>query len=84
MDVRQEVERFLLDHARVGRKKEPIDPDEDLLARGAIDSIELMQLVSFVEQEFGIAVTDEEVSIENFRSLRSIQEFVEHKKPTRS
>jgi acyl carrier protein len=74
------LERFVLETLPGGRGRKSIDPDEDLLAGGVIDSVGLMEVVSFVEQEYGIDVTDQDLVADNFRSLKSIQEFVELKR----
>ena len=36
-----------------------------------------MQLVLFVEKEFGIAIENEDLDIDNFRSIQAITELVE-------
>ncbi len=54
--------------------------DTPLIEGGIIDSMNLIKLVSFVEQAFGVKVLDEELDIDNFRSLEAITRFVERKK----
>jgi len=54
--------------------------DEDIFATGFVNSMFAMQLVQFVEQEFGIAVEDEDLDIDNFRSVSAIAALVERKK----
>ncbi|HEX2110010.1 MAG TPA: acyl carrier protein [Gaiellaceae bacterium] len=84
MDVTRPIEIFLLENVPGSRAKKSFDPDEDLLEQGAIDSVTLMQLVSFVEQEFRIDVSDEDLVIDNFRSIRSIQGLVDQKREART
>ena len=43
-----------------------------------------MQLVLFVEKEFGIQVANEDLDIENFKSLNAIVGFIENKLGTAS
>ena len=57
-----------------------LDPDLPLVQRGVIDSIELIQLVSFLEKEFGITVDETEVVPSNLRTLRTMAAFVARKK----
>jgi acyl carrier protein len=38
-----------------------------------------MQLVAFVEKEFGIAVADADLDLDNFRSIKSIADLVARK-----
>jgi len=56
-----------------------IDPDHNLFASGLVNSLFAMQLVLFVEKEFGIQVTNEDLDFENFKSLNAIVGFVENK-----
>jgi acyl carrier protein len=53
-----------------------IDEDEDLLASGLLDSLGVMSLVHFIEQDHGIEVPAEDVIIENFLSLKAIDEYL--------
>ena len=56
-----------------------IDADEDLLASGLLDSLGVMSLVHFIEQDHAIDVPAEDVTIENFVSLRAIYEYLQRR-----
>jgi methoxymalonate biosynthesis acyl carrier protein len=43
-----------------------------------------MQLVNFVEKEFGITIEDEDLDLANFRTLESIDGLVERKRTARA
>jgi acyl carrier protein len=49
---------------------------DSLLERGIIDSMGVMELVSFIESEFNVTVGDDDVTEENIGSLRAIGGFV--------
>lgn len=53
--------------------------DEPLLKNGLIDSLGILEVVTFVEKEFGIAVSDEDLVPENFGSVHSVANFVQAK-----
>jgi len=53
-----------------------LDESENLLAAGIIDSLGILRLVSFVEEKFGIEVPDEDVTIDNFQSVKSMSDYV--------
>lgn len=54
--------------------------DEDrLLEKGVIDSMSIVEVISFVEQEFGVSANEEEISDANFGSLSAIAQFVAKK-----
>jgi len=53
--------------------------DEDIFNLGFINSMFAMQLVEFVEHEFGISVENEDLELDNFRSINALTSFVERK-----
>ena len=53
-----------------------IDPDENLFASGVVNSLFAMQMVLFVEKEFNIQVANEDLDMENFKSINAISGFV--------
>jgi acyl carrier protein len=54
-------------------------PEEDIFALGFVNSLLAMQLVAFVEKEFAIKVEDEDLDLDNFRSIRAISSLVARK-----
>ncbi len=57
---------------------------ESLLAQGILDSTGVLQLVTFLEVEFGITVVDEELVPENLDSLTAILDFLARKRGRRA
>lgn len=53
--------------------------DVPLLKNGLIDSLGILEVVTFIENEFGIVVSDEELLPENFGSVSSLASFVQSK-----
>lgn len=53
--------------------------DDDIFALGFVNSLFAMQLVMFVEKEFDLTVEDEDLNIDNFRTLDAIASLVERK-----
>ena len=49
--------------------------DDDLLEAG-LDSMAIMRLVMFIEDEFGVVLPDDELAPENLRTLRRLQDWV--------
>ena len=48
-----------------------------LLGDGILDSLGILDVVSFLESEFGMTVSDEELLPENFNSISTLAAFVE-------
>jgi acyl carrier protein len=78
--VKAALETFVLTELRGGLGRRSLAPDDDLIAQGIVDSLGLMQLVSFVEDSFGIEVADEDLVIENFQTLARLERFIETKR----
>ncbi|MEV3993749.1 phosphopantetheine-binding protein [Streptomyces sp. NPDC049837] len=53
--------------------------DDDLFALGFVSSMFAMQLVSFVEHEFGVTVEEEDLELDHFQSIAAIDAFVARK-----
>jgi acyl carrier protein len=79
MSVSADIEQFILSELTQGRGITTIDPKENLLSKGIVDSHGVMELVGFLEQRYGITVGDEDLSPENFESVASIEAFVQRK-----
>ena len=72
-----EIPQKLKDYINESRAPLPpvIDPDEPL----RIDSLSLIRLVSFMENDCGIRVEDEELIADNFATLRSLGNLISQK-----
>lgn len=80
MTVTTELEQFIVSELTQGRGIDSVAPDEDLLASGIVDSHGVMEMVAFLEQRYGVSVTDDDLTPENFQSLSSIEALVARKR----
>jgi len=78
-EVRFRIRRFVLKHFPLARKRSSIEDDSQLLNSGIIDSLGILDLVSFIEEEFKITIDDEDLLAENFESIASMATFIERK-----
>lgn len=62
--------------------EEDVDNDTDIFKTGLINSLFAMQLVLFVEKEFLISVENQDLDINNFKSINAITNFVSQKGAT--
>jgi acyl carrier protein len=79
MDRREAVEAVLRSEFGGPLGQRPLDPDDDLLASGVIDSFGLIGLISALESRFGIAIVEEDVVPEHFQTVDQIAAFVDAK-----
>jgi acyl carrier protein len=73
--IEQRIHTFLLDKFPLARKS-GIGKDTALLEKGILDSLGILDVVSFLENEFSLVVNDEELVPENFQSLGTLTSFV--------
>jgi methoxymalonate biosynthesis acyl carrier protein len=74
-DVKARVKQFLATSFR----HHEFQDDEDIFASGFVNSLFAMQLVNFVEDTFSITVENEELELDNFRSVEAIARLVQGK-----
>ena len=80
MDIIKVLEEYIIDELRYSdHKQESIDPAENLIANGTIDSLGILKLTGFIENSFNIQITDEDITKENFQSINTIKWFIEKK-----
>lgn len=52
---------------------------DDIFELGLVNSLFALQLVNFLEHAFGIAVENEDLELDNFRSIRAMSGLVQRK-----
>jgi acyl carrier protein len=80
MSTQQTIKQYLTQELLSDHKN--LSVDDNLLIGGLVDSLGVMRLVSFIEQNYGIRVSPEDVTIEHFRSIRVISEYIESRLAT--
>jgi len=74
-DIKSKVKAFL---SRFFRKHE-IQDDEDIFSLGFVNSLFAMQMVMFIEKEFGIVIENNDLDLNNFKTINSIVSLIESK-----
>lgn len=75
MNTQESIKRFLT--TELLRDNHNLGVDDNLLISGLVDSLGVMLLISYVEEHFSIQVPPEDVTIDHFRSIRAIAEYIE-------
>jgi len=58
----------------------PLQDDAALLGSGVIDSIGVIELVEFLQREFGCSIAEDEITEANLGSLSAIARFIHAKR----
>jgi acyl carrier protein len=73
--IEQRIHAFLLEKFPLARKA-GVDRDTALLEKGILDSLGILDVVSFLESEFSILISDDDLVPENFQTLSTLSAFV--------
>lgn len=72
--MKEKVTRFIIDELLSGMD---IGEQDDLLLSGLVDSIGVMRLVAFIEQETPLRVPPGDITIQNFGNIEAITRYLE-------
>jgi len=84
MDVKTEIRKYIIDNFLYGEDDNTLDDEVSFLENGIIDSTGVLELVSFIQETYGIKVKDDELIPNNFDSLRKLDTFVMNKREERT
>ncbi|HFE37093.1 MAG TPA: acyl carrier protein [Gammaproteobacteria bacterium] len=79
MSVEQKVRGYILESFLFTDDDSALNNADSLLENGTMDSTGVMEVIHFLEEEFGITVEDEEMVPENLDSVDNIVAFVKRK-----
>jgi acyl carrier protein len=80
MAVRDQVRRFILTNYLFTEDDSKLDDSASLMQSGTMDSTGILELIMFLEENFGIKVADEEMIPANLDSVQNVVAFVDRKK----
>ncbi len=75
-----QIREFVKSNLVVLDEEVPFGDGDNIFELGLVDSFFAIQLVLFIEEEFGIDVTDSDLDITNFSSVKRIAELVKRKR----
>ena len=78
-DVKARLRTYLLENFLRGEHASNLKDDTPLRTSGIIDSLGILQLVTFVEDTFGIELEAHETGVENFDRIEDLAALVERK-----
>ena len=75
-DVIERTRAYITENFLYMRRDFRLDDNDSLLGSGIIDSMGVMEVIAFIETEFGVEVGDEDVTEENLGTIRAISRYV--------
>ena len=80
MSAEKKVKEYILDNFLFTKDQNALANEDSFLNKGIIDSTGIMEVIMFLEEEFGITVDDEEMVPENLDSINNIVGFIDRKR----
>lgn len=80
MEIEARIRQFILQNLYFSQDNSLTD-EASFLETGVVDSMGVMELVAFVESEYGLQVAPQEIVVENFDSIAKLGAFVRKKVP---
>lgn len=75
-EIEVQIRAFIVENFLFGDASRPLDAADSLIERDLVDSTGILELVSFIEERFGIAMQDHEIVPDNLDSITRIAAFV--------
>lgn len=80
MDVKEEIRQYVAENFLFSDNGFELDNDESFLEAGVVDSLGVLELVTFVEENFDVQVPDEEIVPDNFDSVNRLADYIGRKR----
>lgn len=75
MDITQKIRKFFSKFI----KMDSIGNDDNVFELGLVNSLFTMQLIGFLENEFEVEISNDDLDLDNFKSVNAIVHFLKTK-----
>ena len=81
MEMKDQIRSFIGENFLFSNNGFDLDDDESFLEAGVVDSLGVLELVTFVEEKFDVPVSDDEIVPANFDSVNNLVAYIQSKRP---
>jgi acyl carrier protein len=74
--IAQTIRTYIAENMLFSGSEYPYSDDTSFLNEGVLDSMNILQLVEFVEKQFHVHVDDEDIVPANFDSVRGLAAYI--------
>ena len=78
--MREKIRALVESNLNIFHSDVQFSDDDNIFRKGFVDSLFAVQLIAYLEQEFGIKVANKDLDINNFHSVNKMVSFVERKR----
>lgn len=80
MEQRRQIKQFVLQNFLFSDNEDALNDQDSLIRDGIVDSTGIHELILFLEENFQLSVTPDEMTPANFDSIESVDGFVTRKR----
>ena len=80
MSYKDKVREYIIENFLFGDGEKLADDDASFLENGIVDSTGILEIITFIEESFGVKIEDEEMLPENLDTLNNLEAFLSTKK----
>jgi len=77
--IQEKLRIFIAQNILFSQNGFPYDDETSFLENGIVDSASVIELVLFIEEQYGISVKDSEVVPQNFDSIQNLSRYITRK-----
>ena len=78
-EVKQELRDYIVDNFLFGDTETKFADSDSFMEKGIIDSTAILEVITFIEENYSVKIEDDEILPENLDSLDNIASFIEKK-----
>jgi len=80
MNLAQRLREHIFNHYIKDNEPEGFNDDYNLIDEGILDSLAVMNLITWLEKHCSIEFDEGDIVLENFSSVNALLDFVQHKR----
>lgn len=78
-DIQSQIKQYIAKNILFSDNGFTYSDDASFLEEGIVDSLGIMDLVLFIEQNFGLSVDDEDLIPDNFDSVNKLARYIQRR-----
>lgn len=75
--MKETIINYIIQELHGGKSDLEIFPEDDLLGSGLIESMGMMRLIQYIEEEYDFRVAPQDMTIENFMTVEAMVAYVQ-------
>jgi len=79
-DIKSELREYMIETFLFGDTTTEFSDSDSFMEKGIVDSTGILEVITFVEDNYDIKIEDEELIPENLDSINNLEKFINSKK----